>query len=69
VPEPTRLRARLLRAAIDDFAHTTAGLFHGGGARTTRDLLTRYAHDHLREPGGGIPTPLGQRLHGLAPRR
>jgi hypothetical protein len=50
VPEPTRLRASLLRAAIDDFAHTTAERFHGGGARTTRDMLAGYADDHLCEP-------------------
>ena len=50
VAEPTRLRARLLRAAVDDFARTTAERFHGGGSRATRELLILYARDHLREP-------------------
>jgi hypothetical protein len=62
VAEPTRLRARLLRAAIDDFAHTTGERFHGGGSRTTRELLISYARDHLREPAGEL-AGLEQRAH------
>jgi hypothetical protein len=49
VPAPTRLRAEMLCAAIDDFARTTAERFHGGQAATTAELLERYARDHLRE--------------------
>jgi ion channel len=51
VPEPARLRARMLRAAIDDFARTAAMRFHGaGGADSAAALLAQYARDHLREP-------------------
>jgi ion channel len=53
VPAPTRLRARMLRAAIDDFGRTTATRFHGAGAPDTAALLARYARDHLREPVAG----------------
>ena len=49
VPAPTRLRAEMLCAAIDDFARTTAERFHGGEAAPTAELLQRYARDHLRE--------------------
>jgi hypothetical protein len=42
----TRLRARLLREAVDDFAATTATGFHGSSAATTAELLQAYAQDH-----------------------
>jgi len=50
VAAPTRLRARMLHAAIDDFARSTARRFHGGDAGTTAELLEHYARDHLCEP-------------------
>ena len=50
VAAPTRLRARMLHAAIDDFASTTARRFHGGHSGTTADLLEHYARHHLCEP-------------------
>jgi hypothetical protein len=46
-PEPVRLRATMLRDAIDDFAHTTAVRFHRSVAESTEDLLDDYARDHL----------------------
>jgi hypothetical protein len=47
VPTRTQLRARMLRAAIDDFARTTAGRFRVDGAgATTAELLAAYARDH-----------------------
>jgi hypothetical protein len=49
VPAPTRLRAEMLCAAIDDFARTTAERFPGGEAAPTAELLERYARDHLRK--------------------
>ena len=49
VPAPTRLRAEMLCAAIDDFARTTAERFHGGESAPTAELLERYAQDHLRD--------------------
>jgi hypothetical protein len=45
--EPVRLRATMLRDAIDDFAHTTAVRFHRSAAESTDDLLADYARDHL----------------------
>ena len=47
VAGPVRLRASMLRAAIDDFARTTAARFHGSAADTTEELLDDYAKDHL----------------------
>ena len=41
-----RLRATMLREAIDDFATTTAR-FHRSGAESTDELLAGYASDHL----------------------
>jgi hypothetical protein len=49
-PPAVRLRARMLRAAIDDFARTTAARFHGCDSESTRPLLECYARDHLRAP-------------------
>lgn len=43
-----RLRARLLRAAVDDFAATTAAWFHRADAATTQERLREYARDHLQ---------------------
>jgi hypothetical protein len=50
VAAPTRLRAGMLHAAIDDFARTTARRFHGDDSGTTDDLLARFARDHLCDP-------------------
>jgi hypothetical protein len=50
VPAATRLRARMLRVAIDDFARTTAMRFHREDAGSAAELLARDAHDHLRDP-------------------
>ena len=47
VSEPVRLRATMLRDAIDDFARSTAARFHGSLAETTEELLDDYASDHL----------------------
>jgi Ion channel len=49
VSAPTRLRAEMLCAAIDDFARTTAERFHGEVDAPTAVLLERYASDHLRD--------------------
>lgn len=43
-----RLRARLLRDAVDDFAATTAVWFHPAPGATTAERLRAYARDHLR---------------------
>jgi hypothetical protein len=43
-----RLRARLLRDAVDDFAATTAAWFHPVAGATTEERLREYARDHLR---------------------
>ena len=43
-PQRTRLRARMMRAAIHDFACTTTA-FHGVGGSTTA-RLEAYARDH-----------------------
>jgi hypothetical protein len=45
-----RLRALMLRDAIRDFAETAAKRFHGYVGESTRESLTAYARDHLREP-------------------
>jgi voltage-gated potassium channel Kch len=47
---PARLRARLLRDAVDDFAATTAAWFHLAASATTQERLREYARDHLRSP-------------------
>ena len=49
-----RLRARLLRRAVADFAATTASGFHGMAGATTEELLHAYARDHLG-PGAVRP--------------
>jgi hypothetical protein len=46
-PTRVRLRATMLREAIDDFAHAVRN-FHGGEPGTTAELLDAYAGDHLR---------------------
>lgn len=46
-PEQVRLRAEMLRIAIDDFASTTATRFHGSRAESTSELLADLARDHL----------------------
>jgi len=55
VPAPTRLRARMLCAAIDDFAHTTAERFHDGAVAQTADVLALYARDHLQDGARRAP--------------
>jgi hypothetical protein len=50
LPASLRLRATLLREAIDDFARTTAVRFHGHGSDSTLELLEAYARDHYRSP-------------------
>ena len=55
VPDPTRLRAEMLCAAIDDFARTTAERFHDGAAAPTAELLALYARDHLQDGAGSLP--------------
>jgi hypothetical protein len=47
IAEPVRLRATMLRDAIEDFALTTAERFHGSAAESVEELLDDYAHDHL----------------------
>jgi Ion channel len=47
VAQPVRLRATMLRDAIEDFAHTAADRFHGSSAESVEELLDDYAHDHL----------------------
>jgi len=49
VPPRTRLRARMLRAAIDDFARTAAERFHSDVPGTTAERLAAYAAEH--QPG------------------
>ena len=50
LPGSVRLRATLLREAIDDFAQTTAHRFHGERSESTPELLEAYARDHFRTP-------------------
>jgi hypothetical protein len=45
---PARLRARLLRDAVDDFAATTAAWFDRASSATTEERLREYAPDHMR---------------------
>src|SRR4051794_7328420 len=47
VAAPVRLRATMLRDAIEDFARTAAARFHGSAAESVEELLDDYAHDHL----------------------
>ena len=54
VPPRTQLRARMLRAAIDEVASTTAQRFQQTGAGTTAELLAAYARDH--RPRGKLRT-------------
>ena len=50
VDERARLRAAMLRDAIQDFAVTAAKRFHGQRGDDTRESLRAYARDHLRDP-------------------
>ncbi len=43
-----RLRATLLREAVDDFARTTASRFHGHTSDSTAEVLSAYTRDHMR---------------------
>ena len=47
-PFGVRLRATLMREAIDDFARTTADGFHQSRSDATGELLDAYAENHLR---------------------
>ena len=46
VAAQSRLRAAMLRDAVDDFAATTADRFHRPGERSTSEILQAYARDH-----------------------
>jgi hypothetical protein len=46
-PPSVRLRAAMLRRAIDDFARTVENRFLSGPHRSTLEALTAFAHDHL----------------------
>jgi hypothetical protein len=48
LPARVRLRAAMLRQAIDDFLGTAAEGFHGEEDGSTKDLLETYRDDHLR---------------------
>jgi Ion channel len=58
-PPGVRLRAILLREAIDDFARSTAARFHGHPSDSTAELLHAYARDHMRESGDGAKRTSG----------
>jgi hypothetical protein len=45
-PALTRLRATVLRDAVDDFAATISSGFHGGRSEATEETLRAYARDH-----------------------
>jgi hypothetical protein len=45
VPALTRLRAGVLRDAIDDFAATISAGFHGTRSKATEDILREYARE------------------------
>lgn len=57
--DAARLRATMLRTAIDDFARTTAIRFHGSRAESTEELLADYARDHLTPTPGTRARPSG----------
>jgi hypothetical protein len=46
VPSRARLRAAMLRDAVDDFAATTARRFYGASSGGTAEILRAYARDH-----------------------
>jgi Ion channel len=48
-PDVVRLRADLLKQAVDDLAATTSRRFHRDRGETTEQALRSYARDHLRE--------------------
>jgi len=45
-----RLRANMLRSAIDDFSATVGSRFLGLRPASTEKVLSAYAHDHLHDP-------------------
>jgi len=47
LPARVRLRATMLREAIDDFVGTAAEGFHGREDGSTEELLDSYRNDHL----------------------
>jgi hypothetical protein len=50
VDDHARLRAVMLRDAIQEFADTAADRFHGDRGESTADALRAYARDHMRDP-------------------
>jgi hypothetical protein len=50
MPPRVRLRATMLRQAIDDFASTTAA-FHRSGGDSTEEKIEAYARDHMLGSG------------------
>jgi hypothetical protein len=46
VPARVRLRAAVLRDAIDDFAATISRRFHGARSEATKVSLEAYTRDH-----------------------
>ncbi len=52
LPPEVRLRAALLRGAIDDLAATVGSRFLDLPSASTDEILTAYARDHFREPPG-----------------
>lgn len=51
VDKRARIRAVMLRDAIEDLAKTAAERFHGDPAQDTDELLDAYARDHMRDAG------------------
>jgi hypothetical protein len=49
-PQAVRLRAAVLRGALDDFSSTIASQYLGRSPTPTGEVLDAYARDHLREP-------------------
>ena len=47
MPDRVRLRASMLRDAVDDFAHTISA-FHGAQGGSADERLRAYRADHLR---------------------
>ena len=50
-----RLRAAMLRRAVDDLAAVTAERFHGHAGASTADVLRAYARDHCVEQRAEAP--------------
>jgi voltage-gated potassium channel Kch len=64
-PPAVRLRATVLRGAVDDFAETVASRFlRLPSATPAREVLDAYARDHLRQPSSDGPPGRGQKKRG-----